>query len=106
MMFFNQEKKWKDWANRGKRKGEGRWKGRVGWRGRGRKKTKVGKKEGVKEKGKGYWINEIWQHEWNKISIKVNNQVCQMDEKMFMNAINQKNIIIHIHRWMKCDHIK
>jgi len=24
MMFFNQEKKWKDWANRGKRKGEGR----------------------------------------------------------------------------------
>jgi hypothetical protein len=58
--------------------------------GRGRKKTKVGKKEGVKEKGKGYWIDEIWQHEWNKISIKVNNQVCQMDEKMFMNAINQK----------------
>jgi hypothetical protein len=24
MMFFNQEKKWKDWANRGKRKGEER----------------------------------------------------------------------------------
>jgi ABC-type transport system substrate-binding protein len=44
----------------------------------------------VKEKGKGYWINEIWQQEWNKISIKFNNQVCQMDEKMFMNAINWK----------------
>jgi hypothetical protein len=44
----------------------------------------------VKEKGKGHWINEIWQQEWNKISIKVNNQVCQMDEKMFMNAINRK----------------
>jgi hypothetical protein len=44
----------------------------------------------VKEKGKGHWINEIWQQEWNKFSIKVNDQVCQMDEKMFLNAINRK----------------
>jgi len=35
-------------------------------------------------------MNKIWQHEWNKISIKVNNQVRQMDEKMFMNVFNQK----------------
>jgi hypothetical protein len=54
MMFFNQEKKWKDWANRGR--GRGKEDEREWWDegGRGRKKTKVGKKEGVKEKCKGY----------------------------------------------------
>ncbi len=85
---FLSRKKWKDWASRRRGKEDES----EGWDegGRGRKKTKVGKKEGVKEKGKGHWINEIWQQEWNKFSIKVNDQVCQMDEKMFLNAINRK----------------
>jgi len=53
-MLFNQEKNGRigqiDGRERGKEdQGKGGMKG-----GRGRKKTKVGKKEGVKEKGKGY----------------------------------------------------
>ncbi len=44
----------------------------------------------MKEKGKGYWINENWQQEWNKTQLKSTIKYAKWMKKCFMNAINRK----------------